>query len=504
MSHPRLNIATLDQARAAGTPEVKVLGPDIDPAAATVGIVHLGICAFHRAHQAVYTELAAAKEGVSHWGIMGVTQRSRSVIDQLAPQDGLYCVLEKGTATTEIRIMGSTRDVAFPGEDTERIIAALAAPSTHIVSMTVTEKGYRASADGHLDLTDLDLQSDLAAAIANDLTVPARSPIGLLIRGLLVRAHAALGQGSAGPLTVMCCDNMVDNGNVVAALVAEFLAEVGKARDITREIAWLAAKTSYPCTMVDRIVPATTEANRAEAEAVLGVRDEGLVVAEPFMQWVIEDKFAGPRPAWELAGATLTSDVAAFERAKLRMLNATHSLLAYFGALKDLALMSDAVTDPELNAISRSFLFDDVIPTLTAPDGLDLEAYGLSLLDRFANPNTGHTTIQVAMDGSKKLPFRLFGTVSDRLAAGAVPQGAAWAVAAWIAFVDRGASLGGVDLPLDDPRATELQQAVRGAQAPADKVQAIMALPDLFPADIVAHADFQEAVADKLADLLAR
>lgn len=504
MSHPRLSLNTLDQARTAGTQQVPVLGPDVDPATTTVGIVHLGIGAFHRAHQAVYTELAAAKEGVNHWGILGVTQRSRSVIDQLEPQDGLYCVLEKGTASTEIRIMGSTRDVAFPGEDTERIIAALAAPSTHIVSMTVTEKGYRASADGHLDLTDLDLQSDLAAAIANDLTVPARSPIGLLIRGLLVRAHAALGQGSAGPLTVMCCDNMVDNGNVVAALVAEFLAEVGKARDITREIAWLAAKTSYPCTMVDRIVPATTEGNRAEAEAVLGVRDEGLVVAEPFMQWVIEDKFAGPRPAWELVGATMTDDVASFEQAKLRMLNATHSMLAYFGALKDLELMSSAITDLELNQISRSLVFDDVIPTLTAPDGLNLEEYGLSLLDRFANPNTGHTTIQVAMDGSKKLPFRLFGTVSDRLAAGSVPQGAAWAVAAWITFVYRGQSFGGSPLVLDDPRAAELQQAVRGASTAAGMVDAITALPDLFPADIAGHDGFKAAVAEKVADLLSR
>lgn len=509
MSQTRLSLATLNQAQthqtqASNTPQVPVLGPEVDPQQTTVGIVHLGIGAFHRAHQAVYTELAAAKAGQTHWGIMGVTQRSRSVIDQLAPQDGLYCVLEKGTSSTEIRIMGSTRDVAFPGEETPRIITAIAAPTTHIVSVTVTEKGYRASADGHLDLSDTDVISDLAAARAADVSVPARSPIGLLIRGLLVRAKAALAGQGVGPLTVMCCDNMVDNGNVVAGLVKEFLAAVGEQADVTGEIAWLEENVTFPSTMVDRIVPATTEGNRAEAQAVLGVRDEGLVVAEPFMQWVIEDKFAGPRPAWESVGATLTSDVAPFEQAKLRMLNATHSLLAYFGALKDLPLIADAVNDPELEQVAKVLLFDDVIPTLEVPDGMELEPYALSILERFANPNTGHTTIQVAMDGSKKLPFRLFGTVSDRLAAGAVPQGTAWAVAAWVVFIYKGQTLGGNPLVLDDPRASELQAAVRGALKASEMVEAIMTLPDLFPADIAGHDGFRAAVTEKVADLLNR
>lgn len=503
MTQLRLNLQTLDQVKGKGTPTVPVIGPEVDPAATTVGIVHLGIGAFHRAHQAVYTELAAAKAGESHWGIMGVTQRSRSVIDQLEPQDGLYCVLEKGTNSSEIRIMGSTRAVAFPGEDTPKIIATIAAPGTHIVTLTVTEKGYRASADGQLDLGDEDIISDLAAATQGS-DAPARSPIGLLIRGLLVRAKAAQTGADTGPLTVMCCDNMVDNGSVVERLVAEFLTEVAKQADIQAELVWLQENVTFPSTMVDRIVPATTEENRDEARAVLGVRDEGLVVAEPFMQWIIEDKFAGPRPAWETVGATLTTDVMPFEQAKLRMLNGTHSLLAYFGALKDLPLMADAVTDPELDSIARTLLLQDVLPTLETPDGMGLEPYAQSVLERFANPNTGHTTIQVAMDGSKKLPFRIFGTVSDRLAAGAVPEGGAWAVAAWIAFIQKGQSFGGNPLVLDDPRAAELQEAVRGAQTPADKVAAIMALPDLFPADIAGHTGFKESVIQKLANLLAR
>lgn len=509
MPQTRLSLATLAQAQRAqsqvsGAQQIPVVGPEVDPKNTTVGIVHLGIGAFHRAHQAVYTELAAAKAGETHWGIMGVTQRSRSVIDQLAPQDGLYCVLEKGTANTEIRIMGSTRDVAFPGEDTQKIITTIAAPTTHIVSLTVTEKGYRASADGHLDLSDADVTSDLAAARAGDTSVPARSPIGLLIRGLLVRAKAALTDQSAGPLTVMCCDNMVDNGTVVEGLVKEFLGAVGEQTDLAAEIAWLDQNVTFPSTMVDRIVPATTEDHRAQAQAILGVRDEGLVVAEPFMQWVIEDKFAGPRPAWEMVGATLTSEVAPFEQAKLRMLNATHSLLAYFGALKDVPLIADAVNDAELEQVAKTLLFDDVIPTLEIPDGMELEPYALSILERFANPNTGHTTIQVAMDGSKKLPFRLFGTVSDRLAAGAVPHGAAWAVAAWITFIYKGQTFGGNELVLDDPRAAELQAAVRSASKASEMVAALVALPDLFPADIAGHDGFKEAVTEKVADLLAR
>ena len=501
MTTPRLRTAALDGGL------IRRFGPTVRQE--QIGIVHLGIGAFHRAHQAVFTELAAAATGETRWGILGVTQRSRSVADQLVPQDGLYGVLQKGTHATELRLIGAVVDVAFPGEDTARVIRALAAPATHIVTLTVTEKGYRAGAYGDPDLGDADLQADIAALVAEsrgaDAVSPARSPIGLLVRGLAARAHAT----TSRPLTVVCCDNIIDNGRFVEALVLAVLdaaiAAGGEALATVR--AWVVEHTTFPCTMVDRIVPAATETDRAEAEQLLGLRDEGLVVAEPFRQWVIEDRFAGPRPKWEKAGAILTDDVAPFEQAKLRMLNGTHSLLAYEGALRGLRTVADAVTDERLAARARGFLFDEVIPTLDAPDGFDLAEYAESLLERFANPGTGHTTIQVAMDGSKKLPIRLFGTVSDNLARGVVPLRAADVFAAWIVFVATGRTFDGEPLALDDPRADELAAATgRGTVEAADAaglVSAVYALPDLVPADAAADAGFTAAVTSAVEGLLA-
>lgn len=549
MTPVRLSLATLDQALS----HPQVSGPVVDPTTVTVGIVHLGIGAFHRAHQAVFTEDAAASTGETGWGILGVTQRSASVVDQLAPQDGLYGVLTKGADSSSLRIIGSLRGVAYPGTDTPRVLEALAAPTTHVVTLTVTEKGYRIGADGTLDLSDADVQADLAAlagqlggvgtvptSLGGDLAgqvgdvagqvgdaVAARSPIGLLVRGLALRQAT-----SGAPITVMTCDNMVDNGHVVRALVGQFVeagaalgaqdsgasasASAGAEADADGMAgvdptaarwadlrAWLAGSVTFPCTMVDRIVPATTEAHRGEAQALTGVRDDGLVVAEPFTQWVIEDSFAGPRPAWERVGATLTSDVAPYEQAKLRMLNGTHSMLAYLGALKGHRLIADAITDPELAAVARTLLLDDVIPTLQAPPGLDLAEYAESLIERFANPSTGHTTIQVAMDGSKKLPFRLLGTVTDSLAAGRVPLGAATAVAAWIAFVSRGTTLAGEALALDDPMADALRAAAaRGGDDPDALVEEFFALDAVFPAAVATHPGFRAAVATALAPLL--
>jgi fructuronate reductase len=459
---PRLSRATLASVGPAGLP-AGVQWPALDPAAVSIGMVHLGLGAFHRAHQAVFTEDAAAATGELGWGILGVTQRSARVVEQLAPQDGLYGVLTKGTDTTSLRLVGSLRDVAFPGTDTARILETLAAPTTHVVTLTVTEKGYRRSAAGGPDLTDPDLAADLEALAAElrggrtDLP-PARSPIGLLLRGLALRRSR-----DAGPLTVVCCDNLAENGAVLAALVAATL-DATPGGDALR--AWVAASVRFPATMVDRIVPATTDAHRAEARGLLGLSDAGLVVGEPFSQWVVQDTFAGPRPAWERAGATLTADVAPFERAKLRVLNASHSTLAYLGALRGHATIAQAVADPDLAAAVRALVDEDVLPTLVAPDGLDLPRYRDDVLARFANPNTGHTTVQVAMDGSQKLPQRLLGTVRDRIAAGAVPTASAVTVAAWIAYV-RATTQGELEvdgrrIALDDPLAPTLAAAAGG------------------------------------------
>lgn len=458
-----------------------------------VGIVHLGIGAFHRAHQAVVTEDAARATGETCWGILGVTQRSASVRDQLRPQGGVYTVLTVGPDGASPRVVGSVADVAWPAEETARVLAAVAAPTTHVVTLTVTEKGYARRADGRLDVdavaTDLDvLRREEASAGSPGSGAPdadasgeaagvaaATSAVGLLVRGLAARRRAG-----GAPLTVLSCDNLADNGHVLARLVGEAVdaALPGAEGDALR--AWLAASVTFPCSMVDRIVPATTPAQRDEVETLLGARDEGLVVAEPFVQWVIEDRFAGPRPAWERGGATLTSDVAPYERAKLRLLNGAHSYLAYAGSLAGHATIAEAVADPALAAGARA-LQADALATLEAPDGVDLAAYAQTLLDRFANPATGHTTRQVAMDGTQKIPFRWGATLADLLAArpdAPAPQGVVAALAAWAGYV---VAEVGAGRTVDDPRGDELRAVVEGAPDDAAAVRALALLPGLLP-----------------------
>ncbi|MBD8079394.1 mannitol dehydrogenase family protein [Cellulosimicrobium arenosum] len=465
-----------------------------------VGIVHLGIGAFHRAHQAVVTEEAALATGDVLWGILGVTQRSGSVRDQLRPQGGVYTVLTVGPDGASARVVGSVTDVAWPAEETPRVLATLAAPTTHVVTLTVTEKGYSRGADGGLDVGSV--RADLDALAREERVAEpgdgaaAASAVGLLVRGLAARRRAG-----GAPLTVLSCDNVADNGRVLAALVGQAVDAALPGADGDDLRAWLAASVTFPCSMVDRIVPATTTAQRDEVEALLGARDEGLVVAEPFLQWVVEDRFAGPRPAWERGGATFTDDVAPYERAKLRLLNGAHSLLAYAGSLAGYATIAEAVADPVLAARARA-LQGDAIATLDAPDGIDLATYAEQLLERFANPATGHTTRQVAMDGTQKIPFRWGGTLADRLAdrsaGGDPPTGVVTALAAWAGFVVEEVRAG---RPVDDPRAEELRALVESADDDGAAVRALVRLPGLLPG-IRPDTDGRDPL-DQLADAVA-
>ncbi|WP_197698992.1 mannitol dehydrogenase family protein [Micromonospora inositola] len=482
----RLRLDTLDRLSGQGRGWV---GPAVDPRALRVGVVHLGIGAFHRAHQAIFTELAAAATGREDWGITGVTQRSASVRDQLMPQDGLYSVLERGADAAPLRVVGSVRDVVFGAGDPAAVVDRIADPAVRLVTLTVTEKGYRRDGAGRLDRSDPEVVADLAGR-------PPRTVVGQLVRGLQRRLAE-----SAEPITLLSCDNLVGNGDVLRGLVQDIVdalpsSEAGGLAD------WITTSVRFPSCMVDRIVPATTAEDRADALAVLGLEDRGVVVAEPFSQWVIEDDFAAGRPAWERAGAVLTRDVAAWEAVKLRMLNASHSLLAYLGALRGYDTIAAALTEDRLAAAAESLMVEDVAPTLRVPDGLDLDHYRGQVLTRFANPALRHRTVQVAMDGSQKLPVRLLGTVRDRLAAGAVPRHAALAVAAWMVYVAQGRDVRGRDLPLDDPMAERLGTA--GAAAGGDPqrlVDALLHVDEIFGADLRDHQGFRAALVDHVAQL---
>jgi fructuronate reductase len=481
----RLSLANLEQvARGRSwTP------PAVDPRALRVGIVHLGIGAFHRAHQAVFTELAAATAGRDDWGITGVTQRSTSVCEQLTPQDGLYSVLERGPGAAPLRVVGSVREVLFGAGDPGAVLARIADPGVRVVTLTVTEKGYRRGGGGRLDLSDPDIVADLQGR-------PPRTVVGQLVRGLQRRRAAG-----AGPVTVLSCDNLVGNGTVLRGLVHDFLDALPPAES-SGLADWVAASVRFPSCMVDRIVPATTEEDRAETAAALGLEDRGVVVAEPFSQWVIEDDFAADRPAWELAGAVLTGDVAPWEAVKLRMLNATHSLLAYLGALRGHDTIAAALADDDLAAAAEALMVEDVAPTLRVPVGLDLDGYRRDVLERFANPALRHRTVQVGMDGSQKLPVRLLGTVRDRLAAGAVPRYATLAVAAWMSYVARGRDVRGRSLPLDDPLADRLRAAAAdGGDDPKRLVGSLLGIQEIFGPDLADHDGFRTALVDHVARL---
>ncbi|HEY7486330.1 MAG TPA: mannitol dehydrogenase family protein [Streptosporangiaceae bacterium] len=438
----------------------------------SVGIVHLGIGAFHRAHQAVHTEDAG-----DGWGICGVSQRSPDVVDRLAPQDGLYSVLVRGPGAGDeaARVIGSVREVRWAGADPDAAVARIADPGVRVVSLTVTEKGYRHDpATGRLRLTDPEIAQDVQGR-------PPRTVIGQVVRGLAARQ---------APISVLCCDNLPSNGSTLRGLVDDFAGAAGVR--ITCEV-------TFPSTMVDRITPATTPADLDAVERLLGLRDLAAVVTEPFSQWVIEDHFAAGRPAWDKGGAIFTGDVAPYESMKLRLLNGAHSTLAYLGALAGFELVSDAIGP--LGAAVVRLMDDDVTPTLSVPDGFDLEAYKASLLERFANPALRHRTVQIAMDGSQKLPQRLLGTVRDRLAAGAEPRWAALGVAAWLRYVWAGATDDGAPLPLDDPLHDRLRTAVDGLRDPDAVADALLALEEIFGPDLPDSPVFRALVTDWLTGL---
>jgi fructuronate reductase len=380
--------------------------------------------------------------------------------------------------------------VLHAAQDSDAVLAWISSPKVRVVSLTVTEKGYHRRSDGRLDLDD--------PMVAGDLTGRApRTPVGQLVRGM----QARLSQ-HAEPLTVLSCDNLTSNGQVLAGLVRDFI-EALPTRESGDLLTWVDAAVRFPSTMVDRIVPATTEADLAEVAAALGVQDRGVVVAEPFSQWVIEDQFAAARPAWDHAGAVFTDDVAPWETAKLRLVNGTHSLLAYLGALRGYRTIAEALSDDEIGEAAESFMRQDVLPTLAPHPGLDLDTYCGGVLARFGNAALRHRTVQVAMDGSQKLPLRLLRTVRDRLGAGVVPPWATRAVAAWMVYIARTCDPGST-LPLDDPYADRLGGIARGATSASALVDGLLAVREIFGEDLPHQAGFRDLLVHEVEELGSR
>ncbi|MXP64241.1 mannitol dehydrogenase family protein [Roseomonas sp. M0104] len=464
-----------------------VARPRYDRAALRPRIVHLGLGAFFRAHGAHYTEDVLHASG-GDWGVVGVSLQRPDQRDRLAPQGGLYTTLRRDASGDAARVVGCLLEVLVAPEDTAAVLARMAAPEAAIVSLTITEKGYcHDPASGRLNRDHPDIRHDLAAPEAP------RSAVGFLVEALRLRRERGL-----RPFTVLCCDNLPQNGRLLAGLVHDFAAvrDPGLA-------AWIAAEVQLPCSMVDRIVPAMVPEDLEAAARATGCQDAAPVVHEPFRQWVIEDRFVdGLRPRWEEAGAQLVAEVEPFEHMKLRLLNGAHSALAYLGYLAGHETIVDTVSDPAFRAFVQRLWAEEIIPEVPPPPGVDLAAYAAALLDRFGNPAIRHRTWQIAMDGSQKLPQRLLGTLRERLAQGRPIPLLALIVAGWIRYVG-GLDEQGQEIDVRDPLARELRAALDAAGTdPAARVRAALGFGAIFGDDLPRNGPFVQAVTTAYARLL--
>ncbi|WP_097069576.1 mannitol dehydrogenase family protein [Rhodobacter maris] len=434
-----------------------------------LGIVHLGLGAFFRAHGAIFTEEAIAASG-GDWGILGVSLQSAGTRDALEPQGGAYIALELAPEGAKARPVQVIAGVLVAPENPEAVLAAMADPGVKIVSLTVTEKGYcHEPATGALNLDHPDIAHDLTAALP-------RSAPGFIVRALERRRAAGL-----APFTVMSLDNLPHNGKVLRGVV------LALAREIDPELAdWIAAEGCFPATMVDRIVPATKPEDIAEVEALIGCHDAAPVMHEPFRQWVIEDSFVnGERPGWGMVGAQLVADVTPYEHMKLRMLNGTHSSLAYLGYLAGHETIAETMADAVFARFVAKLWKDEIIPALTPPPGEDLGAYAEALAKRYANPAIRHRTWQIAMDGSQKLPQRILGTLAETFATGRHAPGLQLAVAAWMRYVG-GVDEKGAPIEVKDPLAARLKALSDSAESPEGKVAALLSLREVFSEEMAA------------------
>lgn len=421
--------------------------PAYDRSAVTAAVVHLGVGAFHRVHQAVYADdLLAA--GHTSWGIcgVGVLEQDAAMAQVLAAQDHLYTVVEKSGEDVTARVIGSIVDYLHAPRDPEAVIARIADPSTAIVSLTITEGGY--------DVNESTGTFEPTPAVLADLepgAVPATA-FGLVVAGLARRR-----ENGAGPLSVMSCDNLPGNGDLARLAFGSF------AERLDPELgAWVRSEVAFPNTMVDRIAPVTTDADRGLLAERFGVVDAWPAVCEPFRMWVIQDRFVAGRPPWESVGATLTDDVRPYELMKLWLLNSSHQALAYFGHLLGHVYADQAATDPDIAELVRRYLAE-ATPAVPRAEAMDLEGFRDELLPRFSNAAIGDTTARLAAYSSDRIPQWLVPVIRENLAAGRPVTYAAAIVASWARYAEgvdeRGEPIDAVDNRWEERHAAALAQA---------------------------------------------
>lgn len=457
--------------------------PSYDRNATSPGIVHLGVGAFHRAHQAWYTEQALNRAG-GNWAIVGASLRSPDVRDRLAAQDNLYSVVAREGGNITAQVIGAIREVLLAPEEPEALLAWLVDPGIRIVTLTITEKGYcHDPSSGALLRHHPDIQRDL-----EHFPSAPQTAIGYLVAALSRRRRLGV-----GGVTLLSCDNLSHNGRVLQKVITDFASIVEPTL-----LPWIEEEVTFPCSMVDRIVPATAPDDLSDWAITLGVRDEAAVFTEPFSQWVVEDHFIRGAPPWQEVGALFTHDVTPFEMLKLRLLNGSHSLIAYLGYLAGYDHVHEVMADQDLARLVRQYMDSQAQPSLEIPVDFDIERYKNDLFDRFTNPALKHRCYQIAQDGSQKIPQRWLAALPALHERGMDTTLLALAVAGWIRYLQGHRDNGDI-IEVDDPLAERLQQT--WAQSP--RVDAIFEISEVFGDLKLRYPQFVEQVAQALQQLAA-
>lgn len=454
----------------------------------TARIVHIGFGAFHRAHQALFTDRLLNK-GNSDWAICEVNiVGGEELINDIRKQDHLYTVLEKGATSKQAYIIGSVKEsLLAPTDGIETILEKMADPIVEIVSLTVTEKGYCMLPGG----TGLDLNNELIKADLASPSKPMSAP-GVIVEALYRRMQRGLKS-----FTALSCDNMPENGLVLRKAILD----LANARDL--ELAkWIENNTTFPCTMVDRIVPAATSETLEEIQDVLGgMYDPCGIACEPFIQWVIEDNFVTSRPNWNEAGAEFVDNVVPYEEMKLRMLNGSHSFLAYLGYLAGYEHINDCMNDENYKKATLSLMMQQQAPTLNVPSHVNLQQYAEKLIERFSNPSLKHRTWQIAMDGTQKLPQRILDSIRWHIKHNSDFSLLALGVAGWMRYV------GGIDdhkqvIDIRDPMVDELKKLVAESDEGVERVNSLLSLEAVFGSDLPANSLFRKKITENYLSLM--
>ena len=425
--------------------------PTYDRDSLTAGIVHIGVGGFHRSHQAWYVDelLTNDQDTVQNWAICGVGLREgdREMAQMLKKQDYLYTlIIQHPDGKVEHRVIGSLIDFMLSLDDPQAVIDRMADEQTKIVSLTITEGGYNFDpATGEFDFSNTDVKHDLANP-ENPRTV-----FGYLTQALRQRRDAGL-----AAFTIQSCDNIEHNGDVARKMLLAFSGQLDS--DLAK---WIEDEACFPNAMVDRITPVTTDKDRETLTEKTGIVDKWPVTCEPFSQWVIEDRFAQGRPPWETVDAQFVDNVTPYETMKLRLLNAGHSVLGLLGSLHGHATIDECIADPLFSSYVRSFMDVEATPVLDPVEGIDLDSYKDTLIERFGNPSIKDDLSRICLESSSKLPKFLLPTVNENLERDGIVERSALVIAAWCFYSDRGASQQGDKLKIEDALKSELHSAAK-------------------------------------------